>query len=79
MLKPSLTHQQLREALQQVVKEPNGGFALPMWASVVDRDGTVLLVTFSGADRGEQWPGSRMISAQKAYTGSRKSWNENSR
>lgn len=68
MLKPSLTHQQLREALQKIVNEPNGGFGLPMWASVVDRDGTVLLVTFSGADRGEQWPGSRVISAQKAYT-----------
>ena len=28
----------------------------------------VCLVTFSGADRGSQWPGSRVISAQKANT-----------
>lgn len=40
-----------------------------MWASVVDRDGIVCAVTFSGQDRNDQWPGSRVISAQKANTG----------
>lgn len=39
-----------------------------MWATVVNRDGVVCVVTFSGADRGSQWPGSRVISAQKANT-----------
>jgi uncharacterized protein GlcG (DUF336 family) len=39
-----------------------------MWAAVVDRDGLVHAVSFSGADRGEQWPGSRVIAAQKANT-----------
>ncbi len=46
----------------------NGGFNLNMWASVVDRDGKVCAVTRSGDDRGDQWPGSRVISAQKANT-----------
>lgn len=46
----------------------NGGFDLHMWATVVNRDGQVCAVTFSGNDRGEQWPGSRVISAQKANT-----------
>src|SRR5438270_5867499 len=39
-----------------------------MWATVVDRDGVVCAVAFTGADRGSQWPGSRVISAQKANT-----------
>ena len=46
----------------------NGGFALNMWATVVARDGTVCAVTFTGSDWGDQWPGSRVISAQKANT-----------
>ena len=37
-----------------------------MWATVVNRDGVVCAVAFSGGDRGAQWPGSRVISAQKA-------------
>ena len=39
-----------------------------MWATVVDRDGVVCAVAFSGQGRGSQWPGSRVISAQKANT-----------
>jgi uncharacterized protein GlcG (DUF336 family) len=39
-----------------------------MWATIVDRDGIVCAVAFSGTDRGAQWPGSRVISAQKANT-----------
>lgn len=58
---------QLRSALKDAVGD-NGGFNLEMWATVVDRDGFVCAVTFSGADRGAQWPGSRVISAQKANT-----------
>lgn len=46
----------------------NGGFDLPMWASLVDRDGIVCVVTFSGKERDDQWPGSRVIAAQKANT-----------
>jgi uncharacterized protein GlcG (DUF336 family) len=62
------THSEIKEALKSVVEEKNGGFGLNMWATLVDRDGVVRAVVFSGSDRGEQWPGSRVISAQKANT-----------
>jgi len=62
------TYTEVQTALKKVVAEKNGGFGLNMWATVVDRDGVVKVVTFSGKDRGEQWPGSRVISAQKANT-----------
>ena len=62
------THADLRAALKAVVAEKNGGFGFNMWATIVDRDGEVKLVVFSGEDRGDQWPGSRAISAQKANT-----------
>src|SRR5437879_12153967 len=39
-----------------------------MWGTVVNRDGVVCAVAFTGATRGDQWPGSRVISAQKANT-----------
>lgn len=61
-------HATVTAALREVVKESNGGFGLPMWATLVDRDGVVAVVARSGADRGDQWPGSRVISAQKANT-----------
>ncbi len=44
------------------------GLDFDMWATLVNRDGIVCAVAFSGADRGSQWPGSRAISAQKANT-----------
>ena len=62
-------YQKLTAALKSVVTAGgNGGFGLNMWATIVNRDGLVTAVTFSGADRGDQWPGSRVISAQKANT-----------
>lgn len=61
-------HQEVVTALKKIVAEKNGGFGLNMWATVVDRDGIVRVVAFSGQNRGDQWPGSRVISAQKAYT-----------
>src|SRR5258705_3166330 len=39
-----------------------------MGATIVNRDGVVCAVAFSGATRGAQCPGSRVISAQKANT-----------
>ena len=39
-----------------------------MWGTIVDRDGVVCAVVFTGSNRGDQWPGSRVISAQKAST-----------
>jgi uncharacterized protein GlcG (DUF336 family) len=61
-------HWELRKALQSAQGQDNGGFALEMWATVVNRDGIVCAVVFSGNNRGDQWPGSRVISAQKANT-----------
>jgi len=58
----------LKNALTFARHQANGGFNLDMWATVVNRDGVVCAVAFTGSDRGEQWPGSRVISAQKANT-----------
>ena len=62
------THSELKAALVKARNESNGGFNLDMWATVVNRDGEVCAVAFSGDDRGDQWPGSRVISAQKGNT-----------
>jgi len=63
------THAELSAALKAVVTAGNnGGFGLNMWATIVNRDGEVCSIAFSGTDRGDQWPGSRVISAQKAST-----------
>jgi uncharacterized protein GlcG (DUF336 family) len=61
-------HAVLKQALTTARNQSNGGFNLDMWGTIVDRDGIVCAVAFTGADRGEQWPGSRVISAQKANT-----------
>lgn len=61
-------HATLTAALKKVVAEKNGGLELNMWATIVDRDSLVQAVAMSGDDRGDQWPGSRVISAQKANT-----------
>jgi len=62
------SHQQLRFALTAARDQLNGGFNLDMWGAVVNRDGIVCDVAFTGSDRGKQWPGSRVIAAQKANT-----------
>ncbi|MCX6119145.1 MAG: heme-binding protein [Proteobacteria bacterium] len=56
----------LSSALTKVVAMDNGGIFSPnmMWATIVHRDGTVCAV----AKVGDAWPGSRVISAQKAST-----------
>jgi uncharacterized protein GlcG (DUF336 family) len=64
-------HGKLKSALTDVVKEGqqgNGGLGNQMWAVVVNRDGLVCAVVFSGPDRSKQWPGSRLIAAEKANT-----------
>jgi len=62
------SHATVRVALEQARAQANGGFNLDMWATVVNRDGIVCAVAFTGNGRGDQWPGSRVISAQKANT-----------
>jgi uncharacterized protein GlcG (DUF336 family) len=64
-------HNKLHDALATVVKQgknANGGMGNQEWAAVVNRDGIVCAVVFSGPNRGAQWPGSRIIAAMKANT-----------
>lgn len=66
-----ISHQTLQTALRDAVtfvRNEGVGLGNDMWATVVDRDGVVCRVVFSGEDRDDQWPGSRVISAQKANT-----------
>ena len=58
----------LHKALVAAQQQANGGFGLNMWGTIVNRDGVVCAVAFTGTARGDQWPGSRVISAQKANT-----------
>jgi uncharacterized protein GlcG (DUF336 family) len=61
-------HTTLKAALDSAVATETSGLDFDMWATVVNRDGVVCAVAFSGGDRGAQWPGSRAIAAQKANT-----------
>ncbi|KGJ88315.1 GlcG/HbpS family heme-binding protein [Colwellia psychrerythraea] len=61
-------HLALKTALDAAVMSETSGLDFDMWATVVNRDGVVCAVAFSGQDRGSQWPGSRVISAQKSNT-----------
>jgi uncharacterized protein GlcG (DUF336 family) len=61
-------HKELAAVLKKVQAEKNGGLGFHMWATLVNREGTVCDVAFSGNNWDDQWPGSRVISAQKAYT-----------
>lgn len=61
-------HGQFRDAVNTVVDAADSaGLDNEMWVSAVNRDGVVCVVARSGKP-GEQWPGSRVISAQKANT-----------
>jgi hypothetical protein len=62
------SHSALQEALQNAVYGTNAGLNDEMWGTIVDRDGIVCEVAFIGDHRGDQWSGSRVISAQKANT-----------
>ena len=61
----------LKSALTEAVKEgqgANGGLGNQEWGTVVNRDGIVCAVVFTGPSRAAEWPGSRLISAEKANT-----------
>src|SRR5713226_1399618 len=58
----------LKNALATATAAETSGLNNQMWATLVNRDGEVCAVAFSGVNRGAQWPGSRVISAQKANT-----------
>jgi uncharacterized protein GlcG (DUF336 family) len=61
-------YNQLKAALAAATATEASGLNNQMWGTIVDRDGIVCAVAFSGVNRGAQWPGSRVISAQKANT-----------
>jgi uncharacterized protein GlcG (DUF336 family) len=64
-------HDKLRAALSAAVKEgkaANGGMGNQEWGVVANRDGIICAVVFTGPTRGAQWPGSRVIAAEKANT-----------
>jgi len=61
-------HAALKTALDKATADEKSGLNNQMWATIVDHDGVVCAVAFSGKDRFAQWPGSRVISAQKANT-----------
>nr|WP_051334006.1 heme-binding protein [Mesorhizobium sp. WSM3224] len=65
-------HDRLLSALKANVKASggpaNGGFETNEWAAVVARNGMVCAVAFSGPAVDAQWPGSRLIAAEKANT-----------
>jgi hypothetical protein len=62
------TQDELHTALVSAVATEISGLNHHMWASIVNRNGFVCAVAFSGANLTAQWPGSRVISAQKANT-----------
>jgi uncharacterized protein GlcG (DUF336 family) len=66
---PDAAH--FRQVVQSVVRQgsaKNGGMGNQEWATLVNRDGVVCAVVFSGSTRSDEWPGSRVISAEKAST-----------
>jgi uncharacterized protein GlcG (DUF336 family) len=58
----------LKKALTEARAAGNGGLNLDMWGTIVGRSGVVCAVAYTGVSVGAQWPGSRVISAQKANT-----------
>lgn len=62
------SHAQLLAQLKLARAAANGGFSLDMWGTIVNRQGVVCAVAYTGTTNDSQWPGSRVISAQKANT-----------
>ena len=61
-------HAVLQAALAKARADQNGGLNVDMWGVVVNRDGVVCAVAFTGKNRGDQFPGSRVVAAAKANT-----------
>lgn len=62
------TYANFKKALVAARAQGNGGLNLDMWGTMVDRAGNVCAVAYTGEKVDSQWPGSRVISAQKANT-----------
>lgn len=63
-----VTHQALEKALISAASADQTGLDNDYWAVVVNREGTVCAVAFSGEERDAQWLLSRQIAAAKAFT-----------
>jgi uncharacterized protein GlcG (DUF336 family) len=67
-----LGHDRLVQALRESVKPSggpgNGGLDNNEWAAVVNREGEVCAIAYSGKKPSDQWPGSRAIAVEKADT-----------
>jgi uncharacterized protein GlcG (DUF336 family) len=63
-----VTHEALQAALNEAEEEDETGLDNDYWAVVVNREGTVCAVAFSGDERDAQWLLSRQIAAAKAFT-----------
>jgi uncharacterized protein GlcG (DUF336 family) len=67
-----VNHDQLADILKKSVKASggpsNGGLDNNEWAAVVNRQGVICAVAYTGAKVDDQWPGSRAIAAAKANT-----------
>jgi len=67
-----IDHDQLADTLKKNVKPgggpSNGGLDNNEWAAVVNRQGIVCAVAYSGGKVDDQWLGSRAIAAEKANT-----------
>ncbi|HZT26346.1 MAG TPA: heme-binding protein, partial [Pseudolabrys sp.] len=65
-------HDKLVQVLKHSVKASggpdNGGLPVNEWAAVVNRDGIVCAVAYSGNKPTDQWLGSRAIAVEKANT-----------
>lgn len=65
-------HDKLAQVLKQSVKASggpdSGGLPVNEWAAVVNRNGVVCAVAFSGNKPADQWLGSRAIAVEKANT-----------
>ena len=59
---------ELKAALTAATSAETSGLNNHMWGTIVDRDGVVCAVAYTGKSRDSQWLGSRVISAQKANT-----------
>lgn len=61
-------HEALRDALSAADQDDTTGLNNHYWAVVVNREGTVCAVAYSGQQRDSQWLLSRQIAAAKAFT-----------
>jgi uncharacterized protein GlcG (DUF336 family) len=60
--------QSFKDALIKARTQNNGGYNNDMWGAVVNRAGIICLTAYTGKEVHDQWPGSRGIAAEKAYT-----------